>query len=251
MHYIDHFSVKSVDYKQFRPVYPADLYKYLSDLTKKHELAWDCGTGNGQAAVQLSQYYKQVIGSDISKTQLDVAEKKENIFYYCWPSENTGLSDGSVDLVTVAQALHWFNLEGFYQEVRRVARKNGVLAVWCYSLGTINDEIDVLIRKLYSEILGDTYWPKERRYIDNEYQTIAFPFKKIETPDFRIEKNMNFMQLIGYLNTWSAVKEYQQVNQENPINLIYTDLQKAWGDPDLEHKMNWPIHMLAGYVSKL
>lgn len=248
MHYVDHFGEKSSDYKQYRPDYPPELYRYLAKLTSKHELAWDCGTGNGQAAVHLSRYFNQVVGSDISQTQLDVAEKRENINYYCWPAETTGLTKGTVDLVTIAQALHWFNLDSFYNEVRRVTRQNSIIAAWCYSLGTINEDIDFLIKRLYSEILGNTYWPKERHYIDEEYQTINFPFKKIETPDFIIERKMDLTQLLGYLDTWSAVKEYQQINNDNPINLIFPELQMVWGEPATEHLMTWPIHLLAGYI---
>jgi len=246
--YVNHFGVKSSEYLQFRPDYPDSLYKFLTGLVDKRDLAWDCGTGNGQAAAQLAQYFKNVVGSDINQAQLNVAVKKDNIQYECWPAEKTGLKDGSVDLITIAQALHWFNFDKFYDEVRRVAKYKGIIAAWCYSLGSVDTEIDVLIRKLYSDILGDAYWPKERRYIDEEYLTIPFPFKEIETPDFHIEKKINFMQLMGYLNTWSAVKQYQQVNQGNPINLIFSDLQLAWGDPDTARIMNWPVRLLAGHV---
>jgi len=248
MRYVDHFGKKSSDYLQYRPDYPDELYQYLVGLATQHELAWDCGTGNGQAAGQLSPHFKQVIGSDVNQQQLDVAIKKANVHYYCWPAEKTGLSATTVDLVTVAQALHWFNLEPFYQEVQRVSKSSGIMAAWCYSLGSINQEIDMVIKKLYTDILGNGYWPSERRYIDEQYQTIYFPFKKMETPQFNIEKKMDFTHVIGYLNTWSAVKEYQQVNQDNPIHLIYADLQKVWGEPSTVYTMRWPIHLLVGHV---
>ncbi|VVC76997.1 putative methyltransferase [Aquicella siphonis] len=248
MHYIDHFGEKSSDYLQFRPDYPQALYQYLAGLVSKHDLAWDCGTGNGQAASRLADYFKQVIGSDINQAQLDIAIKKENVNYFCWPSEKTDLQNASVDLITVAQALHWFDLDSFYQEVKRVAKYTGIVAAWCYSLGFIHPDVDIFIKRLYSDVLGANYWPKQREYIDNEYQTIPFPFKRIESPAYHIEKSMNFTQLIGYLNTWSAVKEYQQLNQENPINLIFADLQMAWGDPTAERVMTWPIHLLVGHV---
>lgn len=248
MRYVDHFGVKSSEYLQYRPDYPEALYKFLAGLADKRELAWDCATGNGQAAVQLAPYFKQVIGSDINQAQLNVAVKKDNIQYQCWPADKTALPNGSVDLITVAQALHWFDIDKFYQEVRRVAKYQGIIAVWCYSLGSINDEIDVLIKKLYNDILGDAYWPKERRYIDEGYRTIPFPFKEIEAPEFTIKKKINLMQLMGYLNTWSAVKQYQHVNQDNPINLIFSDLQFAWGDAERERIMQWPIRLLVGHV---
>jgi ubiquinone/menaquinone biosynthesis C-methylase UbiE len=248
MSYMDHFGEKSLDYLLFRPDYPDALYKYLATLTNKHDLAWDCGTGNGQAAVKLASYFKQVIGSDLNQAQLDAAIRKENIRYACWPAEKTGLADHAVDLITVAQALHWFQFDTFYQEVKRVADGNGVIAAWAYSLGSINQDIDVWIHKLYTEMLGDKYWPKERRYIDDEYQSIPFPFQKIPSPSFIIEKKMNFMQLMGYLSTWSAVKEYQKINHDDPLDLIYPDLQKVWGEPSKEYIMKWPLHLLVGKI---
>lgn len=248
MHYTDHFGEKSAEYLQYRPTYPAELYRYLSSLATRHEVAWDCGTGNGQAAIKLADYFKKVIASDVSQSQLNSAIRKDNVEYHCWPAEQTSIPDNSVDLVTVAQALHWFNLEEFYLEVHRVSKRKGLLAAWCYPLGTINDQVDRIVEKLYSEILGTTYWPKERRYIDEAYETIFFPFTKIETPKFMIEKKLNFSQLIGYLNTWSAVKEYKLQNEENPINLIFKALQTAWGPPTDEHVMRWPLHLLLGRV---
>jgi ubiquinone/menaquinone biosynthesis C-methylase UbiE len=248
MPYVDHFGQKSAEYLLYRPDYPEALYRYLVDLVNKRELAWDCATGNGQAAVSLSQYFKQVIASDINKEQLKVAPKKANIEYRCWPADKTSLNDKSVDLITVAQALHWFDLDKFYQEAKRVCRFGGVVAAWCYSLSSVNDEVDALVKKLYSDILGSEYWPPERRYIDEGYETIPFPFKKIAAPKFTMEKTANLPQFIGYLSTWSAVKQYQLLNQDNPINWIYQELQQVWGNPETERVMQWPIHLLVGKV---
>lgn len=228
-HYIGHFGEHSSDYLRFRPTYPKGLFQFLTKQVNEHELAWDCGTGNGQAAFVLSEYFKNVIGTDINQAQLDVALKNDNISYHAWPSENTKIPDASVDLITAAQAIHWFNLDAFYQEVRRVAKPKGIIAVWCYSLATVNREVDAWIKKLYEDILGNKYWSKERKYIDEEYKTLPFPFKKIEHPEFSIQKKFNFEQILGYLNTWSAVKEYQKINQQNPLDLIYTEFQKNLG----------------------
>lgn len=248
MKYIHHFGEQSNNYLQFRPDYPDELYDYLMTLIKEHHLAWDCGTGNGQAAVKLAQYFDEVIGSDVNQAQLDVAVKKSNVHYFCWSAEKTELEENTVDLITVAQALHWFHFDKFYQEVNRVAKPNSIIAAWCYSLGSINPDIDKQINKLYEEILGDHYWPKERRYIDASYYTIPFPFQKIEPPSFLMKKKMTFAQLMGYLNTWSAVKEYQMHNHNNPLDLIYVDLQNAWGDPTIVYTMQWPIHLLVGKI---
>lgn len=249
INYMQHFSEQSQDYLKFRPDYPKEMYQYLASLVLEHELAWDCGTGNGQAAAQLANYFNLVIATDISQEQLNVAMKKKNIRYHCWSAEKTEIPSHTVNLVTIAQALHWFDFDSFYREVNRVAADDAIIAGWCYALGSINEVVDLYIKKLYFVILGDEYWPKERQYINDEYKTIPFPYQKITTPQFVIRKMVDFSQLIGYLNTWSAVKEYEKLNQQNPIDLIYQDLQTAWGRVETERMMTWPIHLLVGKIS--
>jgi ubiquinone/menaquinone biosynthesis C-methylase UbiE len=248
MRYIHHFGEKSSEYLQYRPTYPDQLFQYLYGMTEEANLVWDCGTGNGQSAIALSHYFKKVIASDINQPQLDQAIKKDNIHYCCFSAENAALSDSIVDMITVAQALHWLDLEIFYQEVKRVSHQTSFIAAWCYSLGTFQKEVDEIIQKLYADILGDQYWPKERQYIDKKYQTIYFPFQRIQTPTFMMTKHVNLMELIGYLNTWSAIKEYQRLNHSNPIHLVMDDLKESWGDPIKKQEIGWPIHLLLGRV---
>lgn len=240
MTYTDHFSENSSDYLQYRPNYPQALFDFLASLLESHDIAWDCGTGNGQAALALSEIFKKVIATDLNQAQLNVAPKRNNIIYYQSAAEKTDIAAKSIDLITVATALHWFNLPLFYQEVQRVSKPQGMISAWCYSLGTVTPKIDKLIKELYFELP----WPPERRYLDEKYQTIYFPFEKIATPQFYIQKALSFEQFIGYLNTWSAVKEQQQRTQQNPINLMYERFSAAWGDLDLKQMMTWPIHLL-------
>lgn len=247
--YVNHFNEYSADYLTYRPDYPDALYDYVLSVVKHHDTAWDVGTGNGQAARKLANYFTEVIATDQSQEQLKLAPKVANIHYYCCSAEKTTIRDHSVDLITVAQALHWFALDQFYQEVNRVIKEDGIIAVWCYSLGSLDDApraVNQLVKKLYYEILGDDYWPKERRYIDLKYETIPFPFTKISTPTFMIERNFDFATLIGYLNTWSAVKEYEKDTGSNPVELIMPDLRLAWGAPNTKYRINWPIHLLVG-----
>lgn len=248
MSYIEHFAKNSSEYKLFRPDYPEELFTYLESIAPENGLAWDCGTGNGQAAIALAKRFKQVVATDVSQEQLNLAPKLSNISYHCWPAEQTSLADNSVDLITIAQALHWFDLERFYQEVHRVGKKDAVIAAWCYSLGNISSTIDPILRKLYVNILGNKYWPKERKYVEEEYCTISFPFTRISPPAFMIHKSLNYYQLLGYLNTWSAVKEYQIQKQQNPIDKIAADLQAAWGDVEHPKMMIWPIHLIVGKI---
>lgn len=246
MSYLEHFAKNSSEYKLFRPDYPEELFTYLESIVPAKELAWDCGTGNGQAAFALAKRFKQVVASDISQEQLDLAPVVENISYHCWPAEQTTLKDNSVDLITAAQALHWFDLGRFYQEVNRVGKDGAVIAAWCYSLGSISSTIDPILHKLYVNILGDKYWPKERKYVEEEYCTISFPFTRVSPPAFLIHKNLNYLQLLGYLSTWSAVKEYESLKNKNPIDKIDSQLQAAWGDLEQPKMMVWPIHLIVG-----
>lgn len=247
--YMNHFGDKATEYQQFRPHYPNALFQYLVNLTENQECAWDVGTGNGQAAVALSPYFKEIIATDLKQGQLDAAPQKENIRYIACPAEKTSLPDHSVDLITVAQALHWFDLDKFYQEVRRVIKPGGIFSAWCYTLAKISPDIDVLVNHLYSDVLGDAYWPKERHYIDDAYQTISFPFEHIQTPKFMIERSLSLSQWIGYLNTWSALQEYKDKNNgENPLDFIMNDLQKAWGDSEKTYVTKTPLYLLATKV---
>lgn len=250
MEYIKHFDQQSENYLLFRPTYPESLYSYLMGLVKEKDCAWDCATGNGQVAVSLADHFKEVIATDLSQAQLEQAPEHERIKYYCCPADKTSIKTSSVDLITVAQALHWFNFDSFYKEVRRVSKPAACIAVWCYSLGKLHNGTDLLIEELFNKILGKEYWPPERRYIDESYQTIPFPFEKIRTPEFIMEKEVNLGQLAGYLNTWSAVKEYQKRNQRNPVEFILPELEASWGEPHTEYTIRWPLHLLAGYVEK-
>lgn len=246
MEYIHHFDHQAANYLQFRPNYPLKLFELLVNVVKAHDLVWDCGTGSGQAAVALARNFKQVIATDINQAPLDQAPKKENIRYQCTAVEKTNIQSGSVDLITVAQALHWFDFNKFYSEVKRVAKPEGIIAAWCYSLGSLNPQIDNLINKLYAEILS---WPTERRYIDEKYQTIPFPFEKIPVPTLSIDKQINFSELISYISTWSAVKEYQKQHQQNPIALVHQQLQEAWGNTQEKRMISWPLHLLIGKIN--
>jgi ubiquinone/menaquinone biosynthesis C-methylase UbiE len=249
MNYINHFNNQSDQYLLFRPTYPESLYKFLATLVSKRGCVWDCATGSGQAALTLTKYFDLVLATDINREQLDEALGHRSIHYLCCAAENTPIQSNTVDLITVAQALHWFNLELFYQEVCRVAKPSAFIAAWCYSLGSINTEIDPLIKHLYYDILGDTFWPAERRFIDEAYQTIPFPFEKISTPSFAIEKELTFNQFFGYLRTWSAVKEYQKQTKTDPLLQLQDELRAAWGSTET-HTMHWPLYLLVGQIKQ-
>jgi SAM-dependent methyltransferase len=252
----DLFSSRSKEYASSRPKYPKSLFEFLVGLVPHRNLAWDCATGNGQAAVFLSEYFEQVIASDASNEQIVNAQPRNNIRYEVFPAERTNLADSSVDLITIAQALHWFDLDDFYKEAKRVLRKHdngsddgsgGVIAAWAYGLHSVSAQIDTITHLLYEDILGP-YWPEERKIVENRYEGMPFPFHKIETPGFQIELDWSLSELIGYVYTWSSVQKFIEKNNSDPIKQIYNDLAAAWGENQIRHKRRvvWPIYMKVG-----
>jgi len=243
----DHFSGRAAEYTRFRPTYPPALFAWLAGLTDRHDLAWDCGCGNGQAAIGLAPYYRMVVATDPSQQQIENAIPHERIRYAVAQAEESGLDPASIDLVVVAQALHWFDFERFYAEVRRVARPEGILAAISYGEVRVEGEPDRVVSRFYHELIGP-YWPPERRYVDENYTTIPFPFAGIAAPLFAMESEWELGHLLGYLGTWSAVKEYERQQGQNPLALIAEELATAWGDPGRARRISWPLSLRVGQI---
>jgi ubiquinone/menaquinone biosynthesis C-methylase UbiE len=243
---IDNFSSGAADYAAFRPESPKEVFDFLYSNVNSFDAAWDCGTGNGQVAAVLAERFGKVYATDISTEQLARAIQKDNIIYLAERSELTSLPDHSVDLVTCAQALHWFDFDKYFAEVRRVAKPNALVAAWTYNILTISKEIDGVISELYTDITGP-YWNPQRKYIDENYTTIPFDFKEIKTPDFQIVKQISLKQLLGYLRTWSGVVNYIKAHSTDSVSMIEERLTKAWGTNELQ-SVKWPVYMRAGRV---
>lgn len=241
----DHFSTQSSDYQKFRPVYPEALYKFLAVISPTSSCAWDCATGNGQAATGLGRFFDRVIATDASSKQLAHAMTANNIDYQLARAEQTAIADNSIDLITVAQALHWFDIDGFFLEAKRVLKDQGIIAVWSYNLLSISPDIDQVIYRLYAEILHD-YWPAERKMIENGYSEIAFPFSPVASPQFAMQALWNLHDLTGYLQTWSAVQHYIAANGVNPVHHILPALESLWRDGADTKIVNWPLRILLG-----
>lgn len=240
----DNFSEQSASYSRFRPGYPPELIAYLASLTKQQDCAWDCGTGNGQLAVALAGHFQKVYATDLSENQIKNAWRKENVIYKVENAEKSGFADHQFDLITVAQAIHWFDFDAFYKEVNRTLKRGGILAVTGYALLKLDVDTDRVIDKFYSDIIGK-YWDRERRYIDELYQTIPFPFREERAPDFKSEYQWTLEQLTGYLETWSAVRHYIRENGKNPVSLVYDELKESWGNRK-EKTVTFPIMLRVG-----
>jgi SAM-dependent methyltransferase len=243
----DHFSTQSADYTRYRPSYPPDLFRWLASLTTAHDTSWDCGCGNGQAAIGLAPYYHLVIATDPSRQQIEQAQTHERIRYGVATAEDSGLDAHSVDLIVVGQALHWFDFDRFYKEVRRVGRPDGVIAAVSYGEIQVEGPANGIVSRFYHEIIGP-YWPPERRYVDDHYATIPFPFPEISAPQFAMEINWNLEHLAGYLGTWSAVKEYRRQPGNDHLDIMAKELNAAWGDPRQERRIRWPLALRVGRI---
>ena len=246
MTFKDHFTKQAAVYAKFRPDYPDELFKFLASVSPSNELAWDCATGSGQAANGLAKYFNKVIASDASENQVLNAYKNEKIIYKVFPAEKADIESSTIDLITVAQALHWFNFENFYTEVRRVLKRGGIIAVWMYGLIKISPELDVITNRFDSETLKN-YWPQERLLFYEGYRTIPFPFEIVKAPEFGMSADWTLENLMGFLSTWSAVQKFKERENSDPVDLIRNDLQKAWGEEKIR-KAKWDLILKVGKV---
>lgn len=241
----DRFSNHAQQYATFRPTYPKALYDFIFTHVRKFDSAWDCGTGNGQVARDLSTQFKIVEATDISEKQLANAFKAENIFY-SKAGEKTTFPNHQFDLITVAQAIHWFDIPKFYEEVQRVGKKDAIIAVWGYSLLSSNPEIDKQLHDFYFKIVGP-YWDKERKLVDEQYKTIPFPFTEIASPEFKLSFEWTIAEFQGYLSTWSSVQKYIQANQINPVESFMKKILPLWKSD--RQSVNFPLFLRLGKIS--
>ncbi len=246
--FIDYYSRRSEVYAKYRPKYPPDLFEYLASICTRQNTAWDCATGSGQAATGLAGHFKKVLASDPSKGQITNAEQCDNLHYFISTAENSGIKSGSIDLVTVAQAVHWFDFDLFYAEIRRILHRQGVIAFWSYNLLKITSDIDKIIDNFYWSILKK-YWREERKHIDEDYRTIPFPFDEKDSPAFSMTAEWNLAHLTGYLSSWSAVKTYLNENNIDPVSLISDELKNVWGVPEKIRSIVWPLNLRIGVLS--
>jgi SAM-dependent methyltransferase len=245
----DHFSTNSASYARYRPHYPQALFDFVLNLCPHRRIAWDCATGNGQAALQLAPHFGHVIATDGSATQITNATPHPHIVYRVATAEESGIDPSSVDLITVAQALHWFDLQRFYAEVRRVSVHGGAIVVWSYGDPILDDPLlDAKLQQFNGETLA-SYWPSERHGVGEGYNRLPFPFKEVAPPSLVLEQRWTLEDFIGYIWTWSAVAAYRARHGVDPVISFERELASHWTGAGTTHLVRWPLTIRAGYVA--
>jgi len=245
----DHFSPHADRYAQARPTYPAALFDWLASQCDHHALAWDAGCGNGQAACDLAARFARVVATDPSAAQIAAAAPHAGVEYRVEPAEQPSLDDASVDLVTVAQAMHWFEPGAFHSAVHRVLRPGGVIAAWSYGLCHVDAAVDAVFMRLYDDVLGP-FWPPERVHVESGYRNLPFPYEPLHAPAFVLLQSWTLPQYLDYLRSWSASQRYQRANGEDSISLMAEAFAAAWGEPTTPRDVRWPLAMRAGRMQR-
>lgn len=246
MSFKDHFSRQSVAYSRYRPAYPPELIEFVAAQAPRRGLAVDCATGNGQAAVALAEHFDVVLAVDGSPSQLARAEPHPRVRYAAGLAERIPVRDGCADLVVAAQAAHWFDFDRFHAECRRVLAPDGVVAVWTYEKFRVNDAVDAVVDDFYDHVVGPD-WPPERRYVEQAYRTLPFPWRELPAPSFQLETQWDLAQVMGYLATWSAVQRNRERTGRDPLEALGPRLAAVW-PPLVALQLRWPIHLRAGHA---
>lgn len=242
------FSKQAYYYAAYRPVYPEEMYQFIFGHLIRKQFAWDCGTGSGQVAGYLADHFDTVRASDINAEQLKHAVQRKNIEYANVPAEKTGYPDRMFDLITVAQAIHWFDFDAFYREVRRTAKRDALLAVIGYGMLECGSEINPVIKQLYDNAF-DSYYSGCRKYIDEEYRTIPFPFDEIPSPRFSITVHWTADQLEGFFNSWSAIQSFRDEQGYSPADEVMEKIRSAAGSDLIEG--SFPVFLRLGRMPQL
>ncbi len=249
----DLFSNQAKKYSLYRPTYPLELYKQIYKIIIENQIllntAWDCGTGNGQVAVELSKKFNLVYATDISEKQLKYAKKIKNIKYQIEEAENTSFKENTFDLITVAQALHWFRIQEFFKEVYRVGKKPSLICIWCYSTLEFLDKsnpIQDLFLNFYNQTLGE-YWEPERKLVENGYKDINFPFSRLQKKIFYLNVEWDRNQFFGYLRSWSSVEKYKKIHKKDPVIFLEKEIEPIW-DLQIKKNIRFPIFFISGII---
>jgi SAM-dependent methyltransferase len=245
---MDHFSGVADTYVSHRPRYPEALFDWLAEVAPGRSLAWEPGAGSGQASIGLAGRFDHVVATDLSEEMIGRAPAHPRVAYSVGVAEGSGLPNQSVDIVAVAQALHWFDQDRFHAEVRRVLVPGGVVAAWSYGILNVQGpEVHRAFREFYDQVLAP-WWPAERRHVEEGYRTLSFPFETLISPAFQMTVRWPLPTLLGYCRSWSAVARYRRARNEDPIVSLEARLAPVWGDPAARRIISWPLAVRAGRV---
>lgn len=255
MRFADHFSPVAVGYAAHRPHYPRGLAAWLASIAPARGVVWEAGCGSGQLSTLLGECFARVEATDASAAQLGQAPPHPHVVYRVARAEASGLPtahDGlGVHLAVAAQAAHWFDLDRYYAEVRRVVQPGGAVALVGYGLSAITPAVDAVVRRLYAEVL-DPFWPPERRHVEAGYRTLPFPFQEVRAPAFEMEAEWSLPDLLGYVDTWSALRTFERSMGSDALAAlrdgVARDAAAAWGDPTERRAVRWPIAIRAGHL---
>jgi len=244
----DHFSGVASDYAAFRPQYPEALFDWLASVCHRHDVAWDCACGSGQASGSLVLQFDSVVGTDASLSQIALADSTATTRFVVAVSEQAPLVTSSVDLVAVAAALHWFADERFFNEVRRVVRPGGVFAAWSYGMPHIDSEdVERVVHGFIDGLLGP-YWPSEIRMVLDGYASIDLPFEELETPAFELNEEWPLERFLGFARTWSAAGRYAEDRGEDPVLTLAAELEAVLKDEEGLLPIKYRLDLRAGRV---
>lgn len=241
----DHFSERAAEYAARRPTYPEEAAAYLAQVVPRRGVVWEAGCGSGQMTRLLSRYFEQVLATDASNEQLAQAPPLANVEYRRVRAERSSLPADVADLCIAAQAAHWFDLEAYYAEVRRVGRPGAVVALVTYGLMRVNERIDALVRRFYAKEL-DPHWPPERRLVEDAYASVPFPFDEMEAPELEMYAEWTLPEVLGYVRTWSGVRALLRSEGPDKMHAFAGRLSSAWGKPDERRGIRWPLSMRIG-----
>lgn len=243
----DLFSGHAKDYAAFRPVYPKTLYDFIYQFVEQFDKAWDGGTGNGQVARVLAESFTKVHATDISIQQIENAFTAPNIQYHLAGVEQTDFSNDSFDLITIGQAIHWFDRDQFYKEVNRVGKHRGIIAAFGYNPVRFSPAFDEALNRFYYDVIYP-YWDKARKVVEDQYQSISFPFEEMEAPEFKIRLDWSIQDLQGYINTWSAVQAFINKNGYNPVDEFVEGVKPLWTKES--ESVYFPVFLRIGRINK-
>lgn len=245
----DLFSKQADLYARYRPTYPEELYAYILSFVQEKNIAWDCATGNGQAAVALASHFKKVMATDISAAQIEKAARKSNIDYLVCPAESTPFTENTFDLVTVAQAYHWIKWAAFKKEVTRIGKPNAVIAIWTYYNRVMDDKkIDNVVQDFYNNVTKP-YWDYERKHVDEKYDAVEFDFELLPVKEFETVLYWKREDLAGYVSSWSAIQKFIKINGYSPVPVLEEEINKLWPESEVK-KVIFPIFLKLGRIVK-